>query len=74
MKKKFRSLKIDGANWAWSFNTALDSDGHPYGAQTLKIWLDKKIKFEKDYNYNREKKKYQIRPSLIARFIKTHLM
>lgn len=73
MKKKFRTIIIDGDNWAWNFNTQMDSDGYPYGCQTLKIWLDKKIIFEKSYCYNRNKKLYKITPRLISKFIKRYL-
>ena len=73
MKKKFRAINIDSENWAWMFKTKLDSEGYPYGGQTLKIWCEKKLVFENYYHYNSEKKKYKITPSLIARFIKTYL-
>lgn len=68
-RKKYRDIIIDGENWAWMFRTADDC----YGTQDLTIWRERKKVFEKGYFYNREKKKYQIRPSLIARFIKTYL-
>lgn len=74
MKKKFRAINIDGDNWAWAFNTARDSEGYRYGDQSLKIWHDKKITYEKGYGYcGSRRKKYKITPSLIARFIKTYL-
>ena len=38
MKKKFRSLDIDGENWAWQFY----AKGDYYDCQSLKIWKDKK--------------------------------
>jgi hypothetical protein len=74
-RKKHRDIVVDGENWAWAFNAARDSDGYRYGDQSLKIWHDKKIAFEKSYGYccGPKKKKYKIRPSLIARFIKTYL-
>lgn len=68
-RKKYRDIIIDGENWAWMFRTADDC----YGTQDLTIWRERKKVFEKGYFYNREKKKYRIRPSLIARFIKTYL-
>jgi hypothetical protein len=67
MKKKFRAINIDGDNWAWMFKTKFE------GGQTLKIWCEKKLVFKNYYYYNSEKKKYKIKPSLIARFIKTYL-
>ena len=72
-RKKYRDIVIDGENWAWMFNAALDSDGDPYGTQTLKIWRNKKLVLEKYFYYDRDKKRYRIKPSLIARFIKTYL-
>lgn len=73
MKKKYRDIIINGEHWAWSFNTASDDEGYRYGAQTLKIWCDRKIVLEKHYGHSNKKKKYQITPSLIGRFIKTYL-
>ena len=52
-RKKHRDIVIDGENWAWMFNTALDSDGDPYGTQTLKIWRNKKLVLEKYFYYDR---------------------
>lgn len=72
MKKKFRAITIDGESWGWKFSTD-DCDCVSEGMQFIKIWRNKKIVFEKAYRYNRDKKHYKIRPSLIARFIKTYL-
>ena len=52
-RKKHRDIVIDGENWAWMFNAALDSDGDPYGTQTLKIWRNKKLVLEKYFYYDR---------------------
>jgi hypothetical protein len=73
MKKKYRDIIIDGEHWAWSFITQSDDEGYRYGAQKLKIWSDKKIVVEKSYGIWNKKKKYQITPSLVSRFIKLYL-
>ena len=65
-KKKFRKIVIDGENWAWAFH----AKGDYYEHQSIKIWKDKKIVFEKTYN---DKSGKRITPGLIARFIKIYL-
>ena len=52
-RKKHRDIVIDGENWSWMFNAALDSDGDPYGTQTLRIWRNKKLVLEKYFYYDR---------------------
>jgi hypothetical protein len=71
MKKKFRTLSIDGENWAWNFY----AKGDYYDCKGMKIWKDKKVVFEKTFKseYGNEEKKYKITPGLITRFIKIYL-
>jgi len=73
MKKKFRNITIDGDDsWAWSVHPS-DS---VYQIQVVKIWKDKKIKYQKGFGYMQDgqEKSYPITPGLVARFIKTHLV
>jgi len=44
MKKKHRDIIIDGEKWAWRFNEREDYEQY----QTIQIWKNKKIVFEKD--------------------------
>lgn len=78
MQKKFRQITVDGDNsWAWIFYAK--GDFREY--QTLKIWKDKKIVFEKQYiqeyylkrTKENRNKRYKITPGLISRFIKIFL-
>jgi len=71
MKKKFRSLVVDGEEgWAWSYKN--------YGwyySPVLKIWKDKVVVYEKHYDTPSDggTKRYKFTPGLIARFIKMYL-
>jgi hypothetical protein len=72
MKKKFRTIIVDGENWAWNFH----AKGDYYDCKTLKIWKNKKVVFEKDWSYqygHPYKKKYSITPKLVSRFIRLYL-
>lgn len=66
MKKKHRDIIVDGIHYGWQFYSQQDYEG----CQILKIWKERKLVFEKGYLFN--KKKYSIKPGLIARFIKKH--
>ena len=77
MKKRFRSITIDGDNsWAWYYNTPMYR-GCEESYRNLTIWKDKKAVFRKTYGradlYYQEPKKYKITPGLISRFIKLYL-
>lgn len=71
MKKKFRSLDIDGENWTWQFY----AKGDYYDCQSLKIWKDKKEVFRKTLQseYYSNTRGYKITPGLVSRFIKMFL-
>lgn len=71
MRKKFRSITVDGDDsWAWQFY----AKGDYYDYQILKIWKDKKIVLEKSYGYCcGHRRNYRVTPGLISRFIKTYL-
>ncbi len=76
MKKKFRTIIVDGENWAWFYNVPYYR-GCEESYRSLTIWKDKKAVFRKTYGradlYYQEPKNYKITPGLISRFIKIYL-
>lgn len=72
MKKKFRTIIVDGENWAWTFHAKDDY----YDVKYLKIWKDKKIVFEKSWSYqygSKYSRKRHMTPAIVSRFIKRFL-
>jgi len=74
MKKKHRNITIDGdESWAW----AVIRDYQ--GVSTVKIWKDKKLRYEKRYISDPEwvnppTGMPRVTPSIISRFIKMYLI
>jgi hypothetical protein len=71
MKKKFRKINLnDDINWAWNVNK---TDSY-YRHSTMKIWKDKISVYESTWGGESSKyRNYNIKPSLVARFINRFL-
>jgi hypothetical protein len=74
MKKKHRKIIINGDDsWAWAVIRSYN------GISTVKIWKDKKLKYEKDYVsepewVNPPTGMPRITPGLISKFIRLYLL
>jgi hypothetical protein len=70
--KKYRTIIIDGENWAWSFY----AKGDYYGTKKLKIWKNRKLVYENAWNHeygDAKNYKTEMTPKKINRFINLFL-